>query len=1055
MATTAASGGEISIAVEITEHAEAAGDVVPPRESSDEVPQSERREQQQRVISSADMVRRKLKRLNMIVLCIALLEWAGNAIGTLAFLWATVVLLGGFSSFLTRTDFWFATVMIFMEGSRVFIRNDASINQWLFGSTSAFRWENFSFPHMSVPPKFGNLIAVVIGVGFSFAPLEFHPQIAAGILKVALLFIISQLLARLRQSWFATITLLLLFAAACCIAFIYVVFKIVPENTSGHWSKAELNYLKLMGLFFASINGSAILALLIAIRMPRMRKPVPLLCFKVIIAFGLACLPFLQVKLASHYRYFSIAVAIVLLILGNDQGYWAKDYSSPETSERNNSSPRASEQNNNSSETSEWLWGEETLEEQINNSSCGLLLQILETILPILFLWSVMFPLPGISLKISFYMLFSVITAVLIANLQIPVAFLQVLLSILRIRSLLGHHHHHDYHPLPPDASPNLVPSIVVFFMLELCQGLSYIVAVILGLTSLLHRRSFVCDLKFKEEWGAKAVNLYHRQAYQARTERGLFPLERHTPSFTSFAIESLGSTSSEVQVIGLRVLHNFLERWDCESKTELIAEIIYTHKKAVPSLIDMLGSTVARHQHMRLLAATITNELSSSLKISDYPGMLKMVSSLLDADKTQDSMPNHVSENDGGDDTERQLFEKTIFMRRILFYTLGLSILEKLSCDHDNCTEIAKDATNIITKIIGLISYLTEEENSGESETQQKIIVCDSALKFVRRLTIKGRKIGVKFRQVLSENPFLLNTLDCIIDLEDCQPELWETVIDIIAKLALDEAARQDIGCTQSIIHKLIHAFLRPDDVNSSSNNDSSLQMTAGEALVNLTIMSTDNCWAILTVEPGHNLIENLTSMLENECYRCVAANLLHNLCANSRDKLVDLGANVHLESALTKVMQIIRADEGKQLEAALCVASQIGHVIPEYFAQMLESETDATAAELVKKLVDTLKSNREPCLEYPRLRRVLVEVVIAIVELCPRYKVIFREKGVKEALDMVKGTPSRLEKYRVFLDGEGLVAESITMRDLVDNAKKLIHRAAPTPGVQPGDHA
>ncbi|CAL5008586.1 unnamed protein product [Urochloa decumbens] len=1032
MATTAPNGGEISIAVEITEHAEAAGDMVPPRESSDEVPQSERREQQQRVISSADMVRRKLKRLNMIVLCIALLEWAGNAIGTLAFLWATVVLLGGFSSFLTRTDFWFATVMIFMEGSRVFIRNDASINQWLFGSTSAFRWENFSFPHMSVPPKFGNLIAVVIGVGFSFAPLEFHPQIAAGILKVALLFIISQLLARLRQSWFATITLLLLFAAACCIAFIYVVFKIVPENTSGHWSKAELNYLKLMGLFFASINGSAILALLIAIRMPRMRKPVPLLCFKVIIAFGLACLPFLQVKLASYYRYFSIAVAIVLLILGNDQGYWAKDYSSPETSERNNSSPRASEQNNNSSETSEWLWGEETLEEQINNSSCGLLLQILETILPILFLWSVMFPLPGISLKISFYMLFSVITAVLIANLQIPVAFLQVLLSILRIRSLLGHHHHHDYHPLPPDASPNLVPSIVVFFMLELCQGLSYIVAVILGLTSLLHRRSFVCDLEFKEEWGAKAVNLYHRQAYQARTERGLFPLERHTPSFTCFAIESLGSTS-----------------------TELIAEIIYTHKKAVPSLIDMLGSTVARHQLMRLLATTITNELSGSLKISDYPGMLRMVSSLLDADKTQDSMPNHVSENDGGDDIEHQLFEKIIFMRRILLYTLGLSILEKLSYDPDNCAEITKDATNIVTKIVGLTSYLTEEENSGESETQQKIIVCDSALKFVRRLAIKGRKIGAKFRQDLSENPFLLNTLDRIIDLEDCQPELWETVIDIIAKLALDEAARQDIGNTQSIIHKLMHAFVKPDDVNSSSNNDNSLQMTAGEALVNLTIMSTDNCWAILTVEPGHNLIENLTSMLENECYRCVAANLLHNLCANSRDKLVDLGANVHLKSALTKVMQIIRADEGKQLEAALCVASQIGHVIPEYFAQMLESETDATAAELVKKLVDTLKSNREPCLEYPRLKRVLVEVVIAIVDLCPRYTNIFREKGVKDALDIVKGTPSRFEKYRVFLDGEGLVAESITMRDLVDKAKRLIHGAAPTPGVQPRDHA
>ena len=89
---------------------------------------------------------------------------------------------------------------------------------------------------------------------------------------------------------------------------------------------------------------------------------------------------------------------------------------------------------------------------------------------------------------------------------------------------------------------------------------------------------------------------------------------------------------------------------------------------------------------------------------------------------------------------------------------------------------------------------------------------------------------------------------------------------------------------------------------------------------------------------------------------------------------------------------MQIIRtSEEGKQLEAALCVASQVGYVIPEYFTQVLESCTDAAATELVEKLVDTL-SNREPSLEYPRIRRVLVEVVISIVDLSPGYIEIFR---------------------------------------------------------------
>jgi len=152
---------------------------------------------------------------------------------------------------------------------------------------------------------------------------------------------------------------------------------------------------------------------------------------------------------------------------------------------------------------------------------------------------------------------------------------------------------------------------------------------------------------------------------------------------------------------------------------------------------------------------------------------------------------------------------------------------------------------------------------------------------------------------------------------------------------------------------------------------------------------------------------------------------------------------------------MQIIRtSEEGKQLEAALCFASQVGYVIPEYFTQVLESCTDAAATELVEKLVDTL-SNREPSLECPRIRRVLVEVVISIVDLSPGYIEIFREKGAKDALDMVKGTPSGLEKYMVFRDGEGVVAESLPMRDLVDKAKRLIYQAAPTRGAQPVDHA
>jgi hypothetical protein len=60
---------------------------------------------------------RAQKWLNAFVRFIALLERMGNALGTLAFIWGTVVVLGGFSVYLGK-DFWVATAIVFLEGFR-------------------------------------------------------------------------------------------------------------------------------------------------------------------------------------------------------------------------------------------------------------------------------------------------------------------------------------------------------------------------------------------------------------------------------------------------------------------------------------------------------------------------------------------------------------------------------------------------------------------------------------------------------------------------------------------------------------------------------------------------------------------------------------------------------------------------------------------------------------------------------------------------------------------------------------------------------------------------
>jgi len=59
------------------------------------------------------------KALNCCVRSVALVERVGNALGTQAFTWATVVLLGGYPTVLRPADdFWFATTIVFLEAAR-------------------------------------------------------------------------------------------------------------------------------------------------------------------------------------------------------------------------------------------------------------------------------------------------------------------------------------------------------------------------------------------------------------------------------------------------------------------------------------------------------------------------------------------------------------------------------------------------------------------------------------------------------------------------------------------------------------------------------------------------------------------------------------------------------------------------------------------------------------------------------------------------------------------------------------------------------------------------
>ncbi|EOA29876.1 hypothetical protein CARUB_v10012972mg [Capsella rubella] len=63
------------------------------------------------------------QKLTLFALRLAILEKIATNLGTLGFIWATVVLLGGFAITLEKSDFWFITVILLIEGTRIFSRS--------------------------------------------------------------------------------------------------------------------------------------------------------------------------------------------------------------------------------------------------------------------------------------------------------------------------------------------------------------------------------------------------------------------------------------------------------------------------------------------------------------------------------------------------------------------------------------------------------------------------------------------------------------------------------------------------------------------------------------------------------------------------------------------------------------------------------------------------------------------------------------------------------------------------------------------------------------------
>ncbi|CAL4955836.1 unnamed protein product [Urochloa decumbens] len=1044
--------------------------------------------------------------LNHFVRFLAFGEWAGNAFGTLAFLWATVVLLGGFSMALDPTDFWYATAMIFIEAFRMFNHNYRLDDDSLFTTTRALRWISAPFVRMPMRRNEWNEVMAIMGLSiciFNFLFAQWPLGDAAGMAMAALIIFTSklpfpgelQLIGRRR--WYLQLLLWAILNALLAIAALdlYVLVNHMVTQPRTKMGKVlarpdVYDVVNWCGSELAAMPPNVIAVMLLNLRPARIANITNrrsgrklLIGAKVVLSLWLVgdvASPTVQ-PFSEYYYFLGRSFTILVLSLSSLQ------------------TP--------------------------TDSSIG---RWTDIALHICFLGELLTTLSNIN---SLLIFIPVLVVLFTGNLQIPAAVTRVVLSSLRLHRLA----HHVY---PKDSNPNLVPSIVVFYVLTLCQGTFYNVACILEIFSFFVRRSLARHSGFRGQWGVRAVDLYYQCVYTTCMETGVLA-PGNMISLASFAIKSLSSSSHELQLAGVRVLDSLLQRRDY--RKELISQVTKS-SKAVSILTSMLGWKDVQDKHTRLFAARIIFELAGSLKIAVVPGMLSLVSSLLDADKqakqgslcqlshgsgndgmnmgdspssgrsssahssggneirgdtrnepniqiVQDCLSQAVRDNEenilgnqlpeqessgqpdhgnGGNAGNRPIRYQLMFTRednagwrywlhlkqrwRLIkekwsipkelpvthqdsFPVLGMLILERLAYDLDNCAEIGR-ATDLISNIIAFISYDTITSNSDDE--QQKTMACLS-LNLVRRLANTGEKIGSKLRRGLWENPLLLRKFAGTLENSHSGPEIWEPAMDIIAKLAWDEEARQEIGSSQVIIGKLIHAFLGRGE-HTNMYHDQPLRMVAGEALANLAIGSAANCKAILK-EQGYDIIKDLKKLLYNIDYQYIAASLLQNLCTHCIDELQRPSSREQLSSALPMVMGTIISTEGKQLEVLIGLASQMCNIIPQ-LPNVLGMQSQVGVTEFVHKMMCTLHENMIPSPEYPRMRRVTLEMAISIMEECPCYATIFREKGMVFMLSKIEmTTQSKVEKYRVFFGNIGVVLETgVPLPVLASKAKGLI---------------
>ncbi|KAL6645515.1 hypothetical protein ACP70R_017123 [Stipagrostis hirtigluma subsp. patula] len=566
----------------------------------------------------------------------------------------------------------------------------------------------------------------------------------------------------------------------------------------------------------------------------------------------------------------------------------------------------------------------------------------------------------------------------------------------------------HQHYGGSAEARTNRRSALDIFYGLALAEALLFLVEKALwqwrvGHGRLLERVAKDCHLT--TACGAVAVRRFFYDSYSRCLNGSIFD-GRHM-DLVSYADDLLTAGSRDEQQLGAVILVALAES---DRFADATLRKIGTSAPTIERLIEMLSWKNASDKDVRRSAAVIVSMLTgrklNALRITGIPGAIESVASLLYADLDELNL-------------------------------LGLSILNKLAHDHDNCDKIGK-TKGLLDKIISYSSIANGPTPAAAPPTETRLKAVKQSLRVLKRLASTTGTTGKLLRRELSDIVFTVSNIREVLQQHDGKgrSELHQLAIEILTNLAMDEEAREMIGGTGGVVCELVAMFLVAKEAEPATQQGDAVRVEAGEALAMLALDSRRNCSVIIMACGGG--VERLVEALSDPVVIISAARILRNLCTYAGDEWQLLLRGI--TAGATKVLRTIMVEKTKLLNISLGLAAQMLRFMQPGELRASLATACVTDAALARTLVQILREYSRPSMVVPRIRLYTIELAIGMMRADARFVPLFAELGMEGELRRVEGTTSEVECFNVFSGSVGLSRRAVGICSLVESALDLM---------------